>query len=352
MDYYALIYAGIAALEEYIALHVLTCLVPAFLIAGALMSMINKAVLINYLGAATSKLKSFPLSIVSSFFLAVCSCTVIPIASGIYRKTGATATAMIILWVAPATNILAVTYTGAVLGLELAIARILTAVATAFIVGVILFYTFDRKVALQSNQLSNLPSNPGRLVERRALALFALLVATLLLPNYLGVGKPYIFKVKVFAALMALTTFYALKSFSREELKYWMLETWFFVKQIIPLLLIGVFVVGVVGEILKSTNVVEVYLGGEGISQSFLAAIIGALSYFATMTEAPFVDTLMKLGMGKGPALALLLAGPGLSLPNMLAIGKLFGVRRATVYILTIVVLSTLAGVVYGEVIL
>ena len=134
-----LIIAGIAALEEYIALHVLTCLVPAFLIAGALMSMINKVVLINYLGSSTSKLKSFPLAMVSSFFLAVCSCTVIPIASGIYKRTETTAPAMIILWVAPATNILAITYTGAILGVEIAAARIIAALSTAFIVGLILY---------------------------------------------------------------------------------------------------------------------------------------------------------------------------------------------------------------------
>ncbi len=348
MDYYSLLSAGIAALEEYIALHVLTCLVPAFLIAGALMSMINKAVLISYLGAATSKLKSFPLAIISSFFLAVCSCTVIPIASGIYKRTNTTAPAMIILWVAPATNILAVTYTGAVLGLEIALARIVAAVSMAFVVGLVLFYIFDRKIASQHDSAVQYA---GKLVENNALVLFTLLVAALLLPNYLGVGKPYLFKVGVFGVLMLITAVYALKNFSKEDLKYWMLETWFFVKQIIPLLLVGVFIVGVVGEILRTTDVVEVYLGGEGVGQSFLAALIGALSYFATMTEAPFVDTLMKLGMGNGPALALLLAGPGLSLPNMLAIGKLFGLKRAGAYIATVVVLSTLAGVVYGEVI-
>lgn len=350
MDVANLLVAGIKALEEYIAFHVLTCLVPAFLIAGAIMSMINKAVLINYLGASTSKLKSFPLAIFSSFFLAVCSCTVIPIASGIYRRTNATSTAMIILWVAPATNVLAIIYTGAILGLNIAIARIVAAVSTAFIVGLVLYYIFDRSIK-EIHPISTPTSNPGRLVENRALILFALLVATLLLPNYLGVGKPYIFKVEVFCILMLITVIYALKKFEKEELKHWMMETWFFVRQIVPLLLIGVFIVGVVGEILKSTNIVEVYLGGEGFRQSFLASIIGALSYFATMTEAPFVHTLMKLGMGKGAALALLLAGPGLSLPNMLAIGRLFGVKRAVVYITTIVLLSTLSGVVYGVVV-
>ncbi|AGK60839.1 putative permease [Archaeoglobus sulfaticallidus PM70-1] len=338
-----LLVAGLKALEEYVALHVLTCLVPAFLIAGALMSMMNKAVLVSYLGAATSKLRSFPLAVISSFFLAVCSCTVIPIASGIYKRTNATAPAMMILWVAPATNILAVTYTGAILGVELALARIIAAISTAFIVGIVLYYFFDRNLEIEA-----LPTNPGRLIERKAFILFVLLIATLLLPNYLGLGKPYIFKVEVFGVLILATMLYAVKSFSMEELKYWMLETWFFVKVIIPLLLLGVFIVGVIGEILKNTDVIYVWLGGEGLRQSFLATIIGALSYFATMTEAPFVEMLMRLGMGSGAALALLLAGPGLSLPNMLAIGRLFGVRRAVIYVLTIIVLSTLAGYVYG----
>ena len=347
MDGYTLMMAGLNALEEYIALHVLTCLVPAFLIAGALMSMMNKAVLINYLGAATSRLRSFPLAVISSFFLAVCSCTVIPIASGIFKRTNTTAPAMMILWVAPATNILALTYTGAVLGVETAVARVVAALSTAFIVGMVLYYFFDRNIIVEEIKTSN----PGRLVENNALILFALLVATLLLPNYLGVEKPYIFKVEIFAVMMFITAVYAIKSFEKEDLKYWMMETWFFVRQIVPLLLVGVFIVGVAGEILKATDIVETYIGGEGVKQSFIAAIIGALSYFATMTEAPFVDTLMKLGMGKGPALALLLAGPGLSLPNMLAIGKLFGVKRTVVYVATIVVLSTLAGIIYGEVV-
>lgn len=348
MDLQQLLFAGLLAVEDYVALHVLTCLVPAFLIAGALMSMLNKAVLVNYLGVATSKLKSFPLAVASSFFLAVCSCTVIPIASGIYKRTGATAPAMIILWVAPATNILAVTYTGAILGLGIAVARIIAAISTAFLVGIALFYVFDRKI--EKTEISLSSYNPGKLVERRAAILFVLLVVTLLLPNYLGVGKPYIFKVEVFTVLILLTAFYALRSFTGEEMKFWMLETWFFVRQIIPLLLAGVFAVGLIGEILKSTDLVEVYLGGEGVRQTFLATVIGAVSYFATMTEAPFVDMLMKLGMGKGPALALLLSGPGLSLPNMLAIGKLFGARRAMLYIATVVLLSCTCGVIYGVV--
>jgi len=339
MEAIQLVNAGIMAIEEYVALHVLTCLIPAFLIAGALMAMVNKAVLLNYLGASTSKLKSFPIATFSSFLLAVCSCTVIPIASGIYHKTKATSTAMIILWTAPAANILALIYTGAILGVEMTLARLLTAIAASFVVGLILFALFDKKIAKSESTAIE-----GGILERRALYLLILLIISLLLPNYLGVGRSYEFKVALFASLLSIALVYALKRFEREELKLWLTETWFFVKQIFPLLLVGVFIVGMVGEVLKETELVETYLGGEGFKQSFLATIIGALSYFATLTEAPFVKMLMGLGMGKGAALALLLAGPGLSLPNMLAISKLFGVRRALVYITTIILISAFAG--------
>jgi uncharacterized membrane protein YraQ (UPF0718 family) len=341
-----LINAGISALAEYVALHVLTCLVPAFLIAGAIMAMVNKEVLLSYLGTSASKLKSFPVAIFSSFLLAVCSCTVIPIASGIYHKTRATSTAMIILWTAPAANILALVYTGAILGVEMALARLLTAILTSFVIGITLFVIFDKKIASEERV-----SFSGKILEKRAVYLLLLLIISLLIPNYLGVGRSYEFKVAIFAPLIALALAYAFRAFEKEELKLWFMETWFFVKQIIPLLLIGVFVVGVVGELLKETELVSTYLGGEGLQQSFLASIIGALSYFATLTEAPFVKMLMELGMGKGAAIALLLAGPGISLPNMLAIAKLFGVRRAAVYVSLIVLLAALAGWFLGVIV-
>jgi uncharacterized membrane protein YraQ (UPF0718 family) len=136
---------------------------------------------------------------------------------------------------------------------------------------------------------------------------------------------------------------YAFWAKPKEELKRWMGETWWFVRLIFPLLLVGVFVVGVIGKLLPE-EWVRTALGGSSVSASFLATVIGSVSYFATMTEAPFVDTLMKLGMGPGPALALLLTGPGLSLPNWLAIARVFGVKKAIVYVVTIIILGTLVG--------
>jgi hypothetical protein len=143
---------------------------------------------------------------------------------------------------------------------------------------------------------------------------------------------------------------YAIKALPRERIEDWLRETWWFVKVIFPLLLIGVFIVGIVGKILPE-DLIKTWLGGNGILNAFLATMIGAMSYFATMTEAPFVDTLMKLGMGKGPALALLLTGPGLSLPSWLAISRVFGVKRALVYVPTIVVLGTFVGWFFGNLI-
>jgi len=148
-------------------------------------------------------------------------------------------------------------------------------------------------------------------------------------------------------AATIVTAIYVWKTKNRDDIKAWMMETWWFVRVIFPFLLGGVFIVGVIGAVLPEAWI-ERFLGGEGLRQSFLATMIGATTYFATMTEAPFVDTLMGLGMGKGPALALLLTGPGLSLPSWLAIGRVFGFKKALVYIPSIIVLGTLLGWIAG----
>jgi len=150
------------------------------------------------------------------------------------------------------------------------------------------------------------------------------------------------------AALTAVVVWYALRTVPRHEIATWLRESWWFVRIIFPLLLAGVFLVGVIGKLLPE-EWIRTWLGGGSLRASFLATLIGAISYFATMTEAPFVDTLMKLGMGSGPGLALLLTGPGLSLPNWLAIARVFGVRKAAVYVGTIMVLGTAVGWFFGN---
>ncbi len=343
-----LIQAGLLALQDYIALHVLTCLIPAFLLAGAMVTFVSKETIIYYLGAAAQKLKAFALAAGGSFFVAACSCTVIPVSSGLYYSGAAIGAAFIVLWVAPAANILALTYTGAILGSAMVLTRIVAALVMAFIVGWVMTVVFRREEQTRLQPVS-VPSNPGHatapthLMGRSDVILLILLVVSLLAPNYLVQKGPYWAKVLVWVVATMVVFGYAFWAKPKEELKRWMGETWWFVRLIFPLLLAGVFVVGVIGKLLPE-EWVRSALGGSSLGASFLATLIGSVSYFATMTEAPFVDTLMKLGMGPGPALALLLTGPGLSLPNWLAVARVFGVKKAIVYVVTIIVLGTVVG--------
>ena len=339
-----LLYGGLNALKEYIALHVLTCLIPAFLLAGGIVTFVSREAIIGYLGAATRKLSSFSIAAGGSFFVAACSCTVIPVASGIYYGGAGIGAAFILLWVAPAANILALFYTSSILGTQMVIARLISALLMSFVVGMVMAYAFFKE---EKRRVSTIEMRGGRLMTRKSVILLLLLVAWLLAPNYIVTQGPYWQKVIIWAIGLIVVAVYALKTLDRERISAWLKETWWFVRIIFPLLLAGVFVVGIIGAVLPR-EWIETWLGGNGLRQSFFATLIGAVTYFATMTEAPFVDTLMNLGMGKGPALALLLTGPGISLPNWLAIAKVFGVKKALVYVPTIIVLGTLVGWVAG----
>ena len=339
-----LLLAGLNALKGYIALHVLTCLVPAFLLAGAIVSFVSRETIIGYLGSAARKVSAFGIAAGGSFFVAACSCTVIPVASGIYYGGAGIGPAFILLWVAPAANILALVYTGSILGSEMIVARVVAALAVSFIVGAVMLFAFRKE---EQQRTLTIRASGGRVMGRKDIILLLLLVASLLAPNYAVRGGPYWAKVAVWAGVTAVVAVYAWRVKSKDEIKGWLKESWWFVRIIFPLLLIGVFIVGIIGAVLPQ-EWIEPWLGGEGLRQSFLATMAGAVTYFATMTEAPFVDTLMGLGMGKGPALALLLTGPGISLPSWLAIGKVFGFKKALVYIPTIIILGTLVGWVAG----
>jgi len=336
--------AGFIALKEYIALHVLTCLIPAFLLAGGIVTFVSREAIIGYLGAAARKLSSFGIAAGGSFFVAACSCTVIPVSSGIYYGGAGIGAAFILLWVAPAANILALVYTGSILGTQMVVARLISALLMSFVIGFVMSYAFYRE---EKTRISTIQMNNRQLMTKKGGILLLLLVVWLLAPNYIVTQGPYWQKVVVWAVGLIIVAAYAWKTLDRDRIRAWLGETWWFVRIIFPLLLVGVFMVGIIGAVLPQ-QWIETWLGGAGLRQSFLATMIGAVTYFATMTEAPFVDTLMSLGMGKGPALALLLTGPGISLPNWLAIARVFGVKKAMVYVPTIIVLGTLVGWVAG----
>lgn len=344
-----LLIAGLLAVKDYVATHVLTCLVPAFLLAGAMVTFIDRNIVLEHLGQRASKIKSYSLASGASFLLAACSCTVIPVASGLYFAGAGVSAAFILLWVAPSANILALVYTGSILGSGMMASRVIASLIMAFFVGTAMGFAFREKQ--QSESIVTVKENVRKsLIDRRELILIGLILISLLLPNYLIRGKPYIYKVSVWLVCTLVMMMYAGKMIPHDRIKIWARETWWFVRIIFPLLLGGVFLVGIIGRILPE-ELIRQWLGGNGILASFLGTMIGAVTYFATMTEAPFVHTLMGLGMGKGPALALLLTGPGVSLPNWLAIARVFGLKKAIVYVPVIVVSGTIMGWLFGNLI-
>jgi len=340
---------GLLAIKDYVATHVLTCLIPAFLLAGAMVAFINQEAILDHLGERANKAKSFSLASIASFFVAACSCTVIPVSSGLYYSGASVGVAFIILWVSPSSNILSLIYTGNILGGGIVVARIAAALLMAFVVGWVMTWFFGKEER-ELPPATDIKDRKG-IVARRHLIFMIMILLSLLLPNYLVQTGSYLYKVLAWGVTTLVAAGYAWKMMSRDEIGSFVRESWWFFKLIFPLLLVGVFFVGVLGKLLPE-EWIRIWLGGNGVRASFIATMIGAISYFATMTEAPFVDTLMKLGMGKGPALALLLTGPGLSLPNWIAIARVFGVKKSLVYVITIVILGTFVGWFFGNFIL
>ena len=380
-----LITSGFASLQYYVLKHTLTCLLPAFFLAGAMVTFTNRDAILDILGEQANVFKAFTLAAAASFLVAACSCTVIPVAAGLYFAGAGVGVAFIILWVAPAANVLALVYTGTILGAEMVTVRIIAALLVAFVVGLVMRAVFghehreenaaggdggamkptasaDQSAAsgpaasgdqtAESGQTAH-PQEKARppIIGRIELGLIVLVLVSLLAPNYLVQEGPYYMKVLVWGAATLLAAGYALWMVDLSRLVHWVRETWWFIKVIFPLLLGGVFLVGVIQAILPEQWVQD-WLGSNTMLASFLATLIGAVSYFATMTEAPFVDALMDMGMGNGPALTLLLVGPGISLPNWLAIARIFGIKKAMVYVPVIIVLGTLVGWFFGNFIL
>ena len=386
-----LITSGLDSLQYYVLKHTLTCLLPAFFLAGAMVTFTNRDAILDLLGEQANIFKAFTLAAAASFLVAACSCTVIPVAAGLYFAGAGVGVAFIILWVAPAANVLALVYTGTILGAEMVTVRIIAALLVAFVVGLVMRAVFGHEhreqnaagsatgaggptasgdqsaggtptasskqsaVANQSD-VSGEPAHPQEkarppIIGRIELGLIVLVLISLLAPNYLVQEGPYYMKVLVWGAATLLAAGYALWMVDWSRLVHWVRETWWFIKVIFPLLLGGVFLVGVIQAVLPEQWVQD-WLGSNTMLASFLATLIGAVSYFATMTEAPFVDALMDMGMGNGPALTLLLVGPGISLPNWLAIARIFGIKKAMVYVPVIIVLGTIVGWFFGNFIL
>lgn len=386
----------------YARQHVILCLIPAFFIAGAIAVFINQASVMKYLGAGANKVLSYGVASVSGTILAVCSCTVLPLFAGIYRMGAGLGPATAFLYSGPAINILAIILTARVLGVELGIARAVGAIVFSVVIGLLMHLIYCREETEKVNAQMAMPEpEAGRPLWQNALY-FASMVAILVFANW---GKPdenpglwlFIYGNKwiitgLFGACLGLILIFWFKLpwiqiaftgiitavlsfiFPREplipfsaaviglsivtgrredETGEWFDQSWGFAKQILPLLFAGVLVAGFLlgrpgHEGVIPSNWISDSVGGNSIGANLFASVAGAFMYFATLTEVPILQGLIGNGMGKGPALALLLAGPALSLPNMLVIRSVMGTQKTIVFVALVVVMATITGMIYG----
>lgn len=384
--------------------HVLLCLIPAFFIAGAIAVFISQDSVMKYLGANANKVLAYGVASISGTILAVCSCTVLPLFAGIYRMGAGLGPATAFLYSGPAINILAIIMTARILGLPLGIARAVGAIAFSVIIGLLMALIFRKEELEKIEAQAGLPEpEVTRPLWQNAL-FFAVMVGILVFANWakptvaigtwatiyalkwwitgvLAIALAAILvvwfklnagKVILVSAVTAVMSFQFsqqpmipfaagviglswLTSTNKDEAGEWFATSWDYAKQILPLLLMGVVVAGALlgrpgQEALIPSQWITWAVGGNSIFSNFFAALAGAFMYFATLTEVPILQGLIGNGMGTGPALALLLAGPALSLPNMLVINSIMGTKKTVVFVSLVVVMATISGIVYGAV--
>lgn len=345
--------SGTLALIDYISAHVVTCLIPAFFISGAIVALISKESVLRYFGAGTSKALAYSVASISGAILAVCSCTILPLFTGIRRKGAGLGPAVTFLFAGPAINVLAIFYSAQLLGWGVGLARAIFSVSMSVWIGLAMSYLFKRSEEASQTQIARRlarakdPSSGFNLRSLRNPVFLILLVMVLII----GTAQFLTFEVKLIGILiLIILTLAALKAwFTRLEVNIWLRETLNIAELIFPILLIGVYLAGWL-TVLVPQEIVSRYLGGNSLLSNLVASIIGAIMYFATLTEVPIVKSLMLLGMGRGPALALLLAGPSLSLPSMIVLGRILGPKKTIAYIVLVVMSAAAAGLLFGMV--
>jgi len=349
-------------LREYAREHVLTCLIPAFFIAGAIAVFVSQASVLKYFGVQAKKVLAYSVASISGTILAVCSCTVLPLFAGIYSRGAGIGPATAFLYSGPAINVLAITLTAKILGWQLGLARAVGAIIFAVITGLLMAFIFRKDDATRTTGQIYMPDaeEKGRTLLQDTLYMLTMVLilvfAAFARPDKGSTGLwPAIFNAKWYITITLLIMLaLMLKAwFTKDECKSWVDSTWGFIKQIFPLLGAGVLVAGfMLGRpghpALIPEQYIQTLVGGNSLSANLFASISGAIMYFATLTEVPILQGLLGAGMGKGPALALLLAGPALSLPNMLVIGGVMGVKKTATFCGIIVIMSTIAGMIYG----
>lgn len=359
------VFEALALARWYAREHVILCLVPAFFIAGAISVFVSQASVIKYFGAKAHKAVSYGVASVSGTVLAVCSCTVLPLFSGIYKRGAGLGPAIAFLYSGPAINVLAVILTARVLGWELGLARAAGAVVFSIILGLLMHLVF-LKEERQRHSADNMvlgEEESVRTLGQNALY-FASMVGFLFFANWARPSADshaawiFIYSAKWYMSgfFLLLTALVLFKWFKKDELGGWVSASWGFAKQIMPLLLLGVLAAGLFlgrpgEEGFIPSGIIERAVGGNAFSANLFASVIGAFMYFATLTEVPILEGLIGAGMGQGPALTLLLAGPALSLPNMLVIRGVIGTKKTAVFVGLVIIMATLSGMIFGRIV-
>jgi uncharacterized membrane protein YraQ (UPF0718 family) len=393
---------SLALVKWYAREHVLLCLVPAFFIAGAVGIFISQGAVIKHLGADANKLKAYTVAAVSGTILAVCSCTVLPLFSGIRKRGAGLGPAIAFLYSGPAINVLAIIMTARVLGMEMGVGRAVGAILFSVVIGLLMSLIFRNDEADDRDAELAVPNDEKPRELWQTALYFASMVGILVFANFAepasGDGwwrllygvKWYVtgafalllgaslvlwfgvrlWKVAVVACALAGSRFFAgaspmvlvlagviglslILATTEGETGEWLGESWWYAKMILPLLLLGVLVAGFLlgrpgGDGMIPSEWISNSVGGNSFSSNLFASVAGAFMYFATLTEVPILQGLMAKGMGKGPALALLLAGPALSLPNMLVIRQVIGTKKTAVYVSLVVIMATISGMLFG----
>jgi hypothetical protein len=338
--------AGLTLLQEYARLHVLTCLVPAFFIAGSIAVYIKKDAVLRLLGPTAKRIIAYPVATISGGILAVCSCTILPLFAGIYKRGAGIGPAAAFLFTGPAINVTAILLTGSVLGWDFAVGRLIAAMIISIIAGLFLAFVFrkhDQKSGsadFAAGMESDIPYSNA------AISLFLVLQLGILVVFGLAIDRAL--KAILIVTMIAAVLGIALFKFRKEHTLEWIHETWDLSKKILPYLFVGVFIAGMI-EVVVPQEFVTRLVGENTLLSNAVASIFGAFMYFATLTEVPIIQKLMALGMGRGPALTLFLTGNALSLPSMIVLFKVMGKKQASAYILSIMVLSVFAGMIFGE---
>lgn len=351
---------SVAMMSDYAREHVLLCLVPAFFIAGAISVFVSQQSVMKYLGAGAAKWIAYSVASVSGTVLAVCSCTVLPLFAGIYKRGAGLGPAVAFLYSGPAINVLAVVLTARVLGFELGIARAVGAIALSVAIGLLMSVIFGKEEKSRQDGFVGCPEeDAGRSLWKTVIYMTGMVIF-LIFANWAAPKTTSLFWEKLYGIKwilagvgLAVTLISSLKWFSMDERREWFESTWGYTLQVVPLLFGGVLVAGFLlgrpgHEALIPSRYIAMLVGGNSPGANFFAALSGAFMYFATLTEVPILQGLIGAGMGKGPALSLLLAGPALSLPSMLVLNSILGTKKTIIYIILVVLLSALAGMIFG----